>query len=92
MRPEAPFDEPWQAQAFALAVALNERGLFTWGEWASTFAPLNAGTDYWTAWLTALERIVEVKGAADDGDLARLFAAWRDAADRTPHGEPIVLG
>lgn len=92
MRPDAPFREPWQAQAFALAVALNERGHFTWKEWAETFAPLNDGTNYWSAWLTALERILERQGKADDGELSRLFEAWREAADRTPHGEPIVLG
>jgi hypothetical protein len=28
------FREPWEAEAFALAVSLNERGLFTWKEWA----------------------------------------------------------
>ena len=28
------FSEPWQAEAFALAVSLNERGIFTWSEWA----------------------------------------------------------
>ena len=30
------FAEPWQAQAFAMAVQLHERGLFTWPEWAET--------------------------------------------------------
>ena len=28
------FREPWEAQAFAMAVSLHERGLFTWPEWA----------------------------------------------------------
>jgi hypothetical protein len=32
------FAEPWQAQAFALAVKLSEHGYFTWKEWASTLA------------------------------------------------------
>jgi nitrile hydratase accessory protein len=33
--PEPPvFEEPWQAQAFALAVALNGRGIFSWAEWS----------------------------------------------------------
>jgi hypothetical protein len=27
------FAEPWQAQAFALAVRLSEQGYFTWKEW-----------------------------------------------------------
>ena len=29
------FGAPWQAQAFALALALHERGVFTWPEWAA---------------------------------------------------------
>ena len=29
------FAEPWQAQAFALAVKLSEPGHFTWKEWAA---------------------------------------------------------
>ena len=32
------FREPWEAQAFAMALALHERGLFTWNEWAATLA------------------------------------------------------
>lgn len=28
------FSEPWQAQAFALVLALHEQGLFAWSEWA----------------------------------------------------------
>src|SRR5436190_12475375 len=32
------FAEPWQAQAFALAVKLSEQGHFTWKEWAQGLA------------------------------------------------------
>ena len=32
--PETPFEEPWQAQAFALTVDLHARGAFSWNEWA----------------------------------------------------------
>ena len=31
---EQVFAEPWQAQAFAMTVALHDRGLFSWNEWA----------------------------------------------------------
>ncbi len=31
---EPVFREPWEAQAFAMAVLLHQRGLFTWEEWA----------------------------------------------------------
>ncbi len=36
--PEPVFAEPWQAQAFAIAVELHRRGLFTWREWADALA------------------------------------------------------
>ena len=37
--PEQPvFAEPWEAQAFALAVRLSEQGHFTWKEWAAELA------------------------------------------------------
>ncbi len=32
------FAEPWQAQAFALAVRLSAQGHFTWKEWAAALA------------------------------------------------------
>lgn len=66
------FAEPWQAQAFALAVKLSEDGHFTWKEWAAALADeLNAaddrgepddGTHYYKHWLAALERLVVDKG------------------------------
>ncbi|WP_246479569.1 nitrile hydratase accessory protein [Kaustia mangrovi] len=93
------FAEPWQAQAFAMAVELHARGLFTWPEWAATLAeeiaragPEDTGRDYYLHWLAALERMVAAKGAATGGELAERKAAWDRAARATPHGEPIVLG
>jgi nitrile hydratase accessory protein len=98
---EPVFREPWEAQAFAIAVALNERGLFTWTEWAATLAEEIAraqaagdpdlGTTYYRHWLAALERLVAQKGVADPDTLARYRDAWDHAADRTPHGAPIEL-
>src|SRR5262245_25043847 len=95
------FREPWEAQAFALAVALNERELFTWSEWA---APLGEemkrrqaagdrehGNTYYRHWLAALERILAAKGIASAAILERYRDAWDRAADRTPHGSPIEL-
>jgi len=95
------FREPWEAQAFAMALALHERGLFTWPEWAATLAAEikraqaagdpDLGDTYYRHWLAALERIVTGKGLANDQVLARYRAAWDHAADRTPHGLPIEL-
>jgi nitrile hydratase accessory protein len=90
-----PFEEPWQAQVFALAVSLSERGLFTWGEWAEALgaeiakAPERA---YYDAWLEALEGLIVAKGVGSWGELAALAEAWEEAAEATPHGQPIVWG
>src|SRR3954454_4397644 len=32
------FAEPWQAQAFALALQLHAQGAFTWPEWAAALS------------------------------------------------------
>jgi nitrile hydratase accessory protein len=95
------FREPWEAQAFAMALALYDRKLFTWPEWAATLADEikraqaagdpDTGETYYRHWLNALERIVAEKGAADAATLKRYFDAWDHAADRTPHGQPIEL-
>jgi nitrile hydratase accessory protein len=98
---EAVFREPWEAQAFAMALALHRRGLFTWSEWAATLSDEikraqaagdpDTGTTYYRHWLAALERLVAEKNIADREALARCREAWRDAAGRTPHGAPIEL-
>jgi len=95
------FREPWEAHAFAMALALHERGLFTWPEWAATLADEikraqalgdpDSGDTYYRHWLAALERLVAEKAAADPAALARCRAAWQRAALRTPHGSPIAL-
>ena len=95
------FREPWEAQAFAMALALHDKGLFTWPQWAATLGEeirrAQAGGDpdtgetYYRHWLNALERIVADKGATDTPTLARYRDAWDRAAERTPHGTPIAL-
>jgi nitrile hydratase accessory protein len=95
------FREPWQAQAFAMAVALHERGVFTWTEWANALGDEikraqqsgdpDTGETYYRHWLATLERIVAEKGIADAVALRRCRDAWDRAAERTPHGTPIEL-
>ena len=94
-----PFDEPWQAQAFAMAVSLEQRGVFDWSEWTRALgAEIAAGPDeagheaYFQAWLRALEKILIARGVASGAELQDLAEAWRAAAEATPHGRPIVLG
>ena len=95
------FREPWEAQAFAMTLALYRRGLFTWPEWAGALGAEikraqaggdpDAGDTYYRHWLKALERLVAEKGIAEPADLSRYRDAWYHAADRTPHGMPIEL-
>jgi nitrile hydratase accessory protein len=95
------FREPWEAQAFSMALALHQRGVFTWPEWAATLAneitraqaagDPDTGETYYRHWLAALERLVAEKGIANRETLARYRDAWHRAADRTPHGTPIEL-
>jgi nitrile hydratase accessory protein len=95
------FREPWEAQAFAMALVLHERGLFTWNEWAATLGEEikraqaagdpDTGETYYRHWLNTLERLVASKGVTDSAMLARYRDAWEHAAERTPHGTPIEL-
>jgi nitrile hydratase accessory protein len=95
------FREPWEAQAFAMALTLHERGLFTWNEWAATLADEikraqakgdpDTGETYYRHWLATLERLVAEKGVASPATLRRYHDAWDRAADRSPHGSPIEL-
>ena len=95
------FAEPWQAQAFALAVKLSEAGHFTWKEWGATLAgelenaagrgEPDDGSHYYDHWLAALERLVTAKGLTDPAALVERKEAWADAYRHTPHGKPIEL-
>src|SRR4051812_25546722 len=95
------FREPWEAQAFAMALTLHARGVFTWPEWAASLAEEirraqaagdpDTGETYYRHWLANLERLIAAKGVATRQTLDRYRDAWDRAADRTPHGQPIEL-
>ena len=100
------FAEPWQAQAFALAVKLSEAGWFTWAEWAAALAAeikaadaedararraADDGTRYYEHWLAALEKLVAEKGLAAPAALLRRKEEWAEAYRHTPHGRPVEL-
>jgi nitrile hydratase accessory protein len=96
------FAEPWEAQAFALAVNLSAQGHFTWKEWAAALAEelraaatrgeVDDGSRYYHHWLAALERLVTAKGLCDWTAMASRKEAWADAYRHTPHGKPVLLG
>jgi nitrile hydratase accessory protein len=96
---EAPaFDEPWQAEAFALVVHLHNRGAFSWSEWAESLtAEIRAAEKrggaggYYDHWLAALESLATRRGMTEYGALAARRAAWAEAYRRTPHGRPVSL-
>jgi nitrile hydratase accessory protein len=95
------FKAPWEAQAFAMALALHERGVFTWSEWASALTQAireaqsagdpDTGENYYRHWLVALERISVEKGLVNGTMLTSRRQEWEEAARRTPHGTPIEL-
>jgi nitrile hydratase accessory protein len=99
--PEPTFQEPWQAQAFAMALKLHEAGYFSWAEWAERLSQEiqraqaagdpDLGDTYYHHWLAALERIVDEKGLIGAAELARRNEDWAEAARTTPHGKPIEL-
>ena len=95
------FNEPWQAQAFALTVALHEQGHFSWAEWAACFSvaleeakgtsPVNSQESYYLHWLAALETIVAQKNLTNQTALSDRYEAWERATLATPHGQQILL-
>lgn len=95
------FDEPWQAQIFALTVALSEAGHFGWPAWTEAFGAmlkeqgrarvLDGGDDYWQAWLETLEGLLARAGLAGPDEVEAMRRAWRSAYLATPHGHPVRL-
>jgi nitrile hydratase accessory protein len=95
------FREPWEAHAFAMALALYDKGLFAWTEWAAMLGEEikkaqaagdpDTGETYYHHWLATLERIVAEKGVTTAQALGQHYDAWERAAHRTPHGKPIEL-
>ncbi len=95
------FRAPWEAQAFAMTLALHERGLFAWPEWAEALSSAirraqaagdcDDGSTYYLHWLAALESLVGAKGIVTEETLSARRDAWDRAAHATPHGAPILL-
>ncbi|WP_372786175.1 nitrile hydratase accessory protein [Phenylobacterium sp.] len=92
------FAEPWQAQAFALALQLHAQGAYTWTEWAQALSerlmaagPDDDGSRYYDYWLAALEDLATAKALAGAAELAARKEAWADAYRHTPHGRPVEL-
>ncbi len=99
-KPPASFEAPWHGQVFALAVALNEAGHFTWSEWTQMFGAcladhrrdkeLDGSDDYYIAWISALEKMMVEKNIVVPDMLAEMKTLWTEAFLRTPHGSPVI--
>ena len=98
---EPVFDEPWQAQALAVANSLVAQGLFSARDWSEALgaalrraaadrAPDNSAT-YYEAVLAALEDLTNAGGAVTKEAMAARQEAWRQAYLKTPHGQPVAL-
>lgn len=93
------FNEPWEAQAFGMAVSLEQKGIFTWTEWTETIGgfikndpiPDLTGERYYQYWLIALEALVSEKTEISSVSLLKRKNEWDIAAKATPHGMPIKL-
>lgn len=98
---EPVFREPWEAHAFAMAVRLNEAGLFTWSEWAAALSSeisraqsagdQDLGDTYYQHWLRTLEFLISEKGVLQLDEIDCRSEGWRKAYLATPHGQPVEL-
>lgn len=96
-----PFDEPWQAELFALTLALSDAGHFSWPDWTQAFGAtlachgrehaLDGSADYYRAWLETLETLLDQQGLAPTPEAHITRAAWEKAYRTTPHGLPVRL-
>src|SRR2546427_9762021 len=95
------FKAPWEAQAFAMTVSLNARGVFTWREWADALAAELAaaasrgepddGSHYYEHSRAAPRKLVARKKLIPGQELERRVDEWDAAARATPHGKTIEL-
>lgn len=92
------FDEPWQAQAIAIAAALQDAGLISAVEWAQALGRERTspglrddGGDYYHSVVAALETSLASLGISTRAELGDIAQAWQRAALATPHGVPVML-
>ena len=68
------FREPWEAQAFAMALTLHARGLFTWPEWSAALAA-EIAKEAVASGKTIRQLVVE-KGIFSSEDLDMILDPW----------------
>ena len=95
------FDEPWQAEALAIADTLVSNGMFSAGQWSQALGEAlriaeseGAADDqatYYNCVLRALEELVAEHGEIDRQAMAGKREDWEQAYLSTPHGQPVRL-
>jgi len=98
---EPLFDEPWQAEALAMADTLVNSGMFEAANWSETLgkhlrnAVSNREPDtsltYYNAVLAALEELIAENSGIDPEDMHGKRKDWESAYLSTPHGQPVIL-
>ena len=83
---ELVFDEPWESRAFGLAVAMNESGVYDWGDFRDVLVAETADGEwhgepagYYERWLRALERLSLDRGLVTPAELEARTAACAEA-------------
>ncbi len=95
------FDEPWQAEALAIADILVSKGMFsarTWSEAlgkalkdAQSVGAVDNQQTYYNCVLSALEQLVAEHSDIDQQTMATKRQDWEHAYLSTPHGQPVRL-
>jgi nitrile hydratase accessory protein len=95
------FDEPWQAEAYALVQILIETGQVSSSQWAKAFgAGLREAADqgkpdgsdtYYATLSETLQRVLIAGGRVQEATIQTRIDEWRAAYRRTPHGNPVRL-
>ena len=97
----AAFDEPWQAEALAIADTLVHNGLFSAGAWSQALgealrkAEASGASDdqqtYYQCVLTALEGLIAQHSEINRPAMTAKRDDWEQAYLSTPHGQPVKL-
>ncbi len=93
------FEEPWQAEALAMADTLVQNGLFSASAWSESLGAALASAaasgladtqeTYYACVLIALESLVSANSDIDESAMTETREAWESAYRSTPHGQPV---
>lgn len=91
---EPVFASPWEARAFGLAVALNEKGAYAWRDFSSRLADEIGSADrlgdpstYYERWLAALEKLLVIHGLIREDELQNRIVEYASGIHDDHHHE-----